>query len=147
MATNTQLMLENDSLTLENLCDSILQISNNIQSVAVINKRGRAIEKKTRNADVPLPDQKSEIYFMQCSLQLSMARDFDEEFGPINYMVTERENSKFVLIPSFSNIILAKTKKNIRQTPLINKIKEAITNFELFGKELAEREVTKFEPV
>lgn len=140
MSVNANVILDNSSITLEDLCNSILLTSGDIQSVAVINKNGRAIEKKARgNTDQLIPDQKNEIYFMQCSLQISMARDFDEEFGPVNYIITERENSKILSIPSFPHIILAIMKKGMDHTALVNKIKKAIRNFENLNRELSVR--------
>lgn len=140
MNANAHLILDDNSITLEDLCNSILCTSENIQSVAVINKNGRAIEKKARGNTEPLmSDHKNEIYFMQCALQISMSRDLDEEFGPVSYTVTERENSKFVSIPSFPHIILAKMKKGIDHTALINKIKKAIRDFENLNRELSVR--------
>ena len=137
MSANAQVILDDNSITLENLCKSILYTSENIQSVAVINKNGRAIEEKTRGkSDLLIPDKKNEMYFMQCALQISMARDFDEELGPVSYTITERENSKFVSIPFFSHIILAKTKKGIDHTAMINKIKKVIRNFKDYNREM-----------
>ena len=138
MSTNAQVVLGDNDVTLENLCESILCTSENIQSVAIINKNGRAIEEKSRViSDLIMPDKKNEMYFMQCALQVSMARDFDDEFGPLSFTITERENSKFVSIPSFSNIILAKMKKGMDHTALINKIKKIIRNFEVHNRELS----------
>ena len=141
MSTNAHVILDDANATLENLCKSILYTSENIQSVAVINKNGRAIEEKARDdSDLLMSDKKNEMYFMQCALQISMARDFDEEFGPVSFTITERENSKFVSIPSFSHIILAKIKKGIDNTVLINKIKKVIRSFEVHNRESFLRE-------
>lgn len=135
------MILDDNSITLENLCKSILYTSENIQAVAVINKNGRAIEEKARdNSGLLMSDKKNEMYFMQCALQISMARDFDEEFGPVSFTMIERENSKFVSIPYFSHIILAKMKKSIDHTALLNKIKKIIRNFEVHNRELSVRE-------
>jgi hypothetical protein len=130
------MFLDDNSITLENLCKSILYTSEDIQLVAVINKNGRAIEEMTRdNSNILMTDKKNEMYFMQCALQISMARDFDEEFGPVSCTITERENSNFVSIPFFSHIILAKMKKGIDHTALINKIKKVIRNFKGHNRE------------
>jgi len=136
MSANAQMILDDNSLMLENLCKSILSTSEDIQSVAVINKNGRAVEEMTRgNSNLLMLDKKNEMYFMQCALQISMARDFDEEFGPVSSTITERENSNFVSIPFFSHIVLAKMKKGIDHTALINKIKKVIRNFKGHNKE------------
>jgi len=141
MSTNAHVILNETSVTLENLCKSILYTSENIQSVAVINKNGRAIEEKARdNSGLLMSDKKNEMYFMQCALQISMARDFDKEFGPVSFTITERENSNFVSIPSFSHIILAKMKKGMDHTTLLNKINKIIRNFEVHNRELPVRE-------
>ena len=138
MSANAHVILDDNGITVENLCKSILCTSENIQSVAIINKNGRAIEEKTRgNSDLLIPDKKNEMYYMQCALQISMARDFDEELGSLSHTITERENSKFVSIPSFSHIILAKMKKDVDHTALINKIKKIIRNFEVHNRELS----------
>jgi len=140
MSTNaSHVILDDTSVTLENLCESILYTNENIQSVVVINKNGRPVEEKARDDSDLLPDKKNEMYFMQCALQISMARDFDEEFGPVSFTITERENSKFVSIPSFSHIILAKMKRGMDQTALLNKIKKIIRNFEAHNSELSVR--------
>jgi hypothetical protein len=140
MSTNVaHVILDGTSVTLENLCESILYTSENIQSVVVINKNGRPVEEKARDDSDLLSDKKNEMYFMQCALQISMARDFDEEFGPVSFTITERENSKFVSIPSFSHIILAKMKRGMYQAALLNKIKKIIRNFEANNSELSVR--------
>lgn len=140
MSTNAaHVILDDTSVTLENLCESILYASENIQSVVVINKNGRPVEEKARDDSDLLSDKKNEMYFMQCALQISMAKDFDEEFGPVSFTITERENSKFVSIPSFSHIILAKMKRGMYQAALLNKIKKIIRNFEAHNRELSVR--------
>jgi len=140
MSTNAaHVILDDTSVTLENLCESILYASENIQSVVVINKNGRPVEEKARDDSDLLSDKKNEMYFMQCALQISMAKDFDEEFGPVSFTITERKNSNFVSIPSFSHIILAKMKRGMDQAALLNKIKKIIRNFEAHNRELSVR--------
>jgi hypothetical protein len=63
-----------------------------------------------------------------------MQSDFDSEFGPVSYTVTEREKSKFVSILTFPYIILAIMKKSKDHIAVINKIKTAIRNFETVNK-------------
>jgi len=65
-----------------------------------------------------------------------MQRYYDDEFGPVGYTITERENSIFVSIPIVSHTILAIMKKNTDPTVVINKIKIAIKNFEHLNKKL-----------
>lgn len=138
MSASASLIVERTTLTLADLCNSILGTSDGIQFVAVINKKGRVIEKKSRDDNSHLTsNQKNEMYFMQCALQMSMANEFNEELGTIEYVLTERENSKFVLISYFSYIILVVMKKNTDHTTVITKIEETVTKFENLGKQFS----------
>ncbi|MGI0072615.1 MAG: hypothetical protein ACREA3_02240 [Nitrosotalea sp.] len=66
---------------------------------------------------------------MGLKLQSSMQSDYDLEFGPVSYTVTEREKSKFVSITSFPYIILAVMKKSKDHIVVIDKIKKAMRKF------------------
>lgn len=58
----------------EELCNSILRINKNIQSVDLINKFGRLVENVARDDSrlKQLPHPKNEMFFMQCVLEISM---------------------------------------------------------------------------
>jgi hypothetical protein len=77
------------------------------------------------------------MFLMGLALQSSMQSDFDSEFGPVSYTITEREKSKFISIPSFPNIIFSYNEKNIDHTEVIKKIKTTIRNFKNVNKELS----------
>jgi len=64
---------------------------------------------------------------MGLQLQNSMQHDFDEEFGAVNYTITDRENSNFVSIPTSAGVLVAKLGKSINLFVFINKI-SAILN-------------------
>jgi hypothetical protein len=82
------------SLGFHGLCESIIDINKNIQSVAIISKLGRPIKKLGRNEKPKtLSEQKNKLLFMECVLEISMGRDLDEEYDPINYHLSERESS------------------------------------------------------
>jgi hypothetical protein len=108
---------------LEPLSDSILRLNKNIQSVAVISNRGRAIEKISRSEFTEkYPDHLSEVFCMNCVLQVSMGRDFDENYGPINYHVSERRSLTMITFPLDENLILVTTNKNISPLSMARKI-------------------------
>lgn len=108
---------------LESLCNSILGANKNIQSVAVINNKGRPIEKNSRpEFTKQYPDYMSELFCMQCVLQISMGRDFDENYGPINYHLSERASFTVLTFPVGDNIILVATNKNVSPITLARKI-------------------------
>jgi len=101
-------------IVLESLCDSIIKLNKNIQSVAVINNHGRVIEKISRPVfEKQFPDHLNELFCMGFALQVSMGRDFDDKYGPIHYHISERENLIIITFPIDENIILVTANKNI----------------------------------
>ena len=114
------------------LCNSIINANKNIQSVVIINKMGRPIEKvfKPKFAS-QFADCMNEIFFMQCVLQISIGRDFDEKYGPINYHISERANHSILTFPAGEDVVLVITNKNVSPIALARKIAT------LIGKDLA----------
>ena len=114
-------------IALESLCGSILSVNRNIQSVAVISNKGRAIEKMSRpKFTKQFPDYMNELFCMQCVLQVSMGRDFDENYGPINYPMSERTSFTTLTFPVDDNVILVTTNKNISPITLARKVVKII---------------------
>ena len=113
-------------------CDKSI-LENGIEFIGFINKLGR-MEGAIFNNDINLTGERKEMYMMELRLQSSMQSDFDSEFGPVSYNVTEREKSKFVSILTFPYLILAIMKKNKDHIAVINKIKTKIQNFENVNK-------------
>ena|GEM_PF-1373969 len=122
-----------DSTTgFDKLCDTILGINGNIQSVSIINKHGRAVEYKVQGStNFQAPEQKNEMFFMQCALTISMGRDFDEDFGEIGYIHTNRKNLSMFSFPLFDNIILVTSKAAIGPISLARKISVIIKRHRL----------------
>lgn len=110
-----------------------------VEFIGLINKQGRMESTLFKN-EMNLTKEKKEMFLMGLRLQNTMQSDYDDEFGPVSYTITERENSKFVSIPSFPHIILAIMKKNKGHIAVINKIKIAIRDFEKVRKELPAQE-------
>ena len=110
-----------------------------VEFIGLINKQGRMESTLFKN-EMNLTKEKKDMFLMGLRLQNTMQSDYDDEFGPVSYTITERENSKFVSIPSFPHIILAIMKKNKGDIAVINKIKIAIRDFEKVRKELPAQE-------
>lgn len=111
------------------LCGSILSTNKNIQSVTLINRQGRAVEQISRSKFTnQFPDYMSEMFFMQCVLQVSMGRDFDEQYGPINYYISERDNLTMLTFPIDDHIILVTVNKNVSPISLARKIVNTIND-------------------
>ncbi len=112
---------------LDELCSSILEINKNIQSVAIINKLGRAIEKTSRPKYAEqFSDTMDEMLFMHCVLQVSLGSDFDEQFGIINYHISERTNLTLLTFPIGQDVILVTINKKTSPITLARKISSLI---------------------
>jgi hypothetical protein len=114
---------------LESLCDSIMKLNKSIQSVAVINNRGRVMEKFSRSKFTKrFPNHLNELFCMSCVLQISMGKDFDENYGPINYHISERSNLTIIKFPLDENMILITANKSISPITLARKTISVINN-------------------
>jgi hypothetical protein len=122
-------MKDTPVIEFDKLCNNILDINNNIQSVSVINKHGRAIERKTGEVEPQVTGQKIEMFFMQCVLTISMGRDFDVEFGEIGYVHVDRKNLSMFSFPLFDHIVLVTSKAAISPITLAKKISIVIKKY------------------
>jgi hypothetical protein len=104
-----------------------LNINKNIQSVAIINKLGRALEKTSRPKYArEFSDNMDEMLFMQCVLQVSLGTDFDEQYGTINYHISERTNLTMLTFPFGEDVILVTLNKKTSPISLARKISSLI---------------------
>ncbi len=112
----------------DELCNTILETNDNIQSVCIINRHGRAIERRVQDkTSLQVVNQKSEeMFFMQCALTISMGRDFDDEFGEIGYIHVDRKNLSMLSFPLFDNIVLVTSKAAMSPIALARKITTVI---------------------
>jgi len=90
----------------------------------IINKKGRI--EAIYNNDMNMSKEKKEMFLMSLQLQNSMQSDFDDEFGQVDYTITERKTSRFVSIPISTGIFLAKLDKSTDPFLFINKISEIL---------------------
>ena len=114
-------------------------LEDGIEFIGLINKQGR-MESALFNNDISMTRERKEMYMMGLRLQSSMQSDYDSEFGPVSYTVTEREKSKFVSMINFPYVILAIMRKSKDHIAVIAKIKTAIRNSHNVNKELPLRE-------
>lgn len=97
-------------------------LENKIQCLSLINSQGN-IENIFGNEIISNP-QRKEMLGMSIRLQNSLQKDFDDEFGLIDYIIIERENLRFFLLPYSSYVIFAITSKHVKPVRIINKIKK-----------------------
>ena len=120
----------NNTVEYDKLCNYILDINDNIQTVSIINKHGRAVERTSSDkVDPQVSGQKIEMFFMQCVLTISMGRDFDEEFGEIGYVHVDRKNLSMFSFPVFDHIVLVTSKATLSPIALAKKISTVIKKF------------------
>ncbi len=105
------------------MCNDILDIDTNIQSVAIINNKGRVIEKASKPTFADLfPADLDELFCMQQVLQISMGRDFNEKYGPINYYISERASFTTLTFPAYDGVILVTATKGTSIITLAERI-------------------------
>ncbi|HET6458714.1 MAG TPA: hypothetical protein VFG24_07550 [Nitrosopumilaceae archaeon] len=112
------------------LCSDITNLDEDIELVAVLNQKGRAIEMKAREEgiDKDLTPQKREMFFMQCVLQTLMNRDHDDECGKVKSSILERERFTIFLFEFFNYVILTVSRPILNPMHLKNSISEKIAN-------------------
>lgn len=128
---------------LDQLCKSIFETNKNIQSVAIIGRMGRPVEKIARPKFAKqFFDNLGEPFFMQSVLQISMGMDFDEHFGPINYHISDRTSLTMLTFPIEDHVVLVTVNKNTGPISLARKIVDIIENHK---KQFSEAPIVQLE--
>lgn len=92
---------------LQELCDKIFLINQNIRFAGVITKMGRLVAGGMKPDLEPLEDKdNSSKLYVQFALMTEMRKDFDSTFGKAIYSFTEREKIKLASFPLNDNHIL-----------------------------------------
>lgn len=121
------------------LCNDILRSNKNIHDVVIIDKHGRPFEKKSKTNLIN--EEKREMLFMERALEISMGRDFDDDFGKINYTFTERDNLSMFSFPMNEFIVLVTSKSNISPISVARKISSLLESYKNFD----DRKTSKIE--
>jgi len=100
-------------------------LGHGVDFVGIINKHGRMVDYVCKN-EINLSNEKKEMFFMEISLQMSMQKEYDMEFGPVRYVIAERDNSKVISIPISTGAIVAIMRKSAYHFAFIKKILESI---------------------
>ena len=84
---------------LEQICKDIMNLDSKMRSARIINSRGHLVAGGMKEGLMSLEDAKQdEMMFMELALRVRMRHEFDKEFGPVNFSLSNREK---VLIMSF----------------------------------------------
>jgi len=117
---------------LDSLCNTVLDVNENIQAVSVINKQGRAVHKIARaGTDLRMRERENEMLLMQTAITISMGRDFDEPLGEIGYVHVERKNLCLFSFPIDDYIVLVTSKAAIGSISLARKVATAIRRYKM----------------
>jgi hypothetical protein len=110
---------------LQELCDKIFSINQNIRFAGVITKMGRLVAGGMKPELEYLEDKNdSSKLYVQFALITEMRKDFDRAFGKAIYSFTEREKIKLASFPLDDNHILRVSieKKEIDHAQIIRSI-------------------------
>lgn len=113
----------------DRLCNEIIDISDDINLVTVLNNKGRVVEIKVREViDNYFTPLKREMFFMQCVLQTSMNKDHDDEFGKVTSSILEREKFTLFSFEFFNYVILVVSRPGGNPIQLKSTIIEKVNN-------------------
>ena len=113
---------------LETHCNLILEYDG-IMFIGVINYLGNLIAGGFKKGITPMGDENMRrMMFMQLTLDLSMRKEYDELFGPVDYVVSKRGKITKISIPMKKHMIVLITDKGINYESVIKKINNVFRN-------------------
>lgn len=114
--------------SLDLICKQIFCIEDNIDLVTILNKKGRVEDMIARDDGVnrDLTTHKREMLFMQCVLQASMHKEYDDEFGKFKGSMIQREKTFSFSFQIDNYFLLVITKPVLNPTALQQKIATVI---------------------
>ena len=120
------------SVEISNLCKKILSVEPGILQVSFINRNGRMIETTLNNSweSSRLTKQESEMLSMQCTLQLSMNKEFDEKLTRVRYTIIKRESTSDFIFPMFDGIIFVIIDNIVHIQAVDNRISDLISVYQ-----------------
>ncbi len=121
-------------LPLDLICKQISSIDDHIDLVAILNQKGRVEDMIARDDGVnrDLTAHKREMLFMECVLQASMHKEYDDEFGKVNGSIIQREKIYSFTFQIGNYFLLVITKPLNNPSALFQqKIAAVIFNYEI----------------
>jgi len=110
-------------IVLNNVCESILNVNKKICFAAVINERGRVLQRKDRMGIIGcLTTTKQDMFFMEYSLRQNMRKEFDDDFGAVRYTYTEREKETLFTFPLDNHLIIVACRSGVNPVSFSRKI-------------------------
>lgn len=106
----------------ENICEKILK-NKDVRYICLLNKMGKLIvEKKQKKVDFLIPDRKARELYIKLKLESSLIKDFDDELGGLEFVVTYRKKLQMISIPIHGYLIMISAKKHANSHLIVNSI-------------------------
>jgi len=106
----------------ENICEKILK-NKDVRYICLLNKMGKLIvEKKQKKVNFLIPDKKSRELYIKLKLESSLIKDFDDELGKLEFVVTYRKKMQMISIPIYGYLIMISAKKSANSHLIANSI-------------------------
>ena len=125
------------SLRISNMCQDILSIYPKIYFSCYINRNGRIVESKLCDDGLitDLTSQELEMKYMQCKLQSSMNKEFEDKLGHLDYTLICRKSTYEFIFPFHEGAIFVIVDKEIPIQSIDKKILHMLNIFE-FGSDI-----------
>ena len=116
---------------LENNCDKILK-DKDVKFFGLINNLGNLVAGKFQDGIKPIGTNNTrKMMYMQLKLDLNMRKDYDDLYGPVQYVLSKRRNAEKISIPIGNYMVLVISKIGFKDS----KINKIISVFEpILGK-------------
>ena len=120
-------ILQPSQLTiLETKCNLILEYDG-VWFVGVINYLGNLIAGGFKKGITPMGNETTRrMMYMQLKLDLMMRKDYDELFGPVDYVVSKRGKITKISMPIKKHMIVLITNKGINYESIIKKTRNIL---------------------
>ncbi len=117
------LLRSEQSMTLNALCDAILNCNKKIGFIAIINANGILLESKNHHGVTGcLPRKRKEAFFMEYALRQRMRSEFNNDFGSVRYTCAEREKEVLFTFPLHDLLVLVTCSPGIMHADISREI-------------------------
>ena len=106
---------------LENNCDKILK-DKDVKFFGVVNNLGNLVAGRFQDRIKPIGTNNTrKMMYMQLKLDLNMRKDYDDLYGPVQYVISKRRDAEKISIPIGNYMVLVITNIGFKDSK-INKI-------------------------
>ena len=96
------------------ICKEVFELDEKIRSARIINGKGKLIAGGMREGLKSLEDaKKDEMLFMELSLRVRMRHEFDEEFGKVEFSLSQRERVILMSFPIGENVLFVSSERQL----------------------------------